>query len=569
MLNLTNLLSQCSKIEYVLSMTSQILLALGALLLAIGCKKEFIYQDKYKTVREWNEALPPRGSGIPKCSSLEDYLEGGPYGNAEQLASHGVTSFNLYWFVKDCKIPNLEQLISKLPLRFTGNWILNYHSSSLQLGTPSSPRIIMFGEDGKMLFGISSNKEDPTYSQLEIIEWDDKSASFTPHQIIFHDSGENFENAEFKINPTVCHSCHSASNKNNSRYQSLEFRPFFSAYNFWPHFFGSLSRRGITRISCVSSDDQRPDLVQKWKEGKWGAEYCTGKEAKLFLNWVKYHSEKGRFKFLPRSTKIHDQDYLLNDWSFYHEKFLFRATVNQDHVILGPVNGSPRRFINTSVHANENAFDFLTNLLMNLNAKRMAKQIAKALQAAPEYKFLYKSFVRNCFTVCNSQSLDTCDQISEIRPWSPLFPAGYRILGETFTEFYERLNREQQTCDDVYRGIEKEFNSFGDAQEFNQFKYFDKDYKDPFTNYAILAFASQKPGIDYSNWSITPPFIKDKSGTTVTAQCHQFMNTSYSTFTGRFKTELSKELAAFFPEESKTRECGELIHLAKEALITP
>lgn len=521
---------------------------------------------------EWANQKSPRAGNPPNCENLAKYLLGekGTGALLKEQNGWGVNSFNIFWFVKDCNIKNLDELMSKLPKEVLGNWLLKYKSLSVQQGTEDYPRIIINSPDGKTLLAISANPKDPNFQLLEMIEWDENQETFVPTEIVFKDDNNTFDSAEFTASPAHCSTCHA-----NSSTDIYSFRPNFSSYNFWPFFIGSSSRNYQDVISCLDpSADKKSnsELIQRWKSGEISPELCTQEEAKIFLNWVQNSSRKGRYKFLPTNENKFQNKELRK----FGPHNLFVADINEDNVIIkvlnGATTGNPMKIENVPQDSMRR-LPSLNQALAPLNAKRISREIVDRLEI--DYRGLEIPFmaiaskcVKSCDAPTNGDFYDSpiasytddkpyvCEDVASdenaLGYWYEFLGNDLKVEGLNFREFYDKISKEQRECAVEFKKIQEYYNRFGD--NFNDFQDFDwrPNIK---LQYALLAFLARALDIKYEFWSMTQRFNFTVDGNIKNFTCHQFDTGGINFITDQLFPELRERLSKKF---SLAKDCKTL-----------
>ncbi len=118
----------------------------------------------------------------------------------------------------------LEWVKQNHPLHLSGFTLMN-HSLSLQRGSETFPRAIVFGPDAKFIYTFNGHPKQAGYNAVEIIAFESTAPqSWQFREIIF--SGES-RPALSEANPAKCARCH---------YQPL--RPIWEPYDQWPGAYG-------------------------------------------------------------------------------------------------------------------------------------------------------------------------------------------------------------------------------------------------------------------------------------------------------------------------------------------
>lgn len=129
---------------------------------------------------------------------------------------------------------NLNEFVTQLPDELRLNFTLIYKSRSPHggLGNPQDsvvgydfPRVLLFTKDGRVLIAFTGNPEKKGYGEVEVMHFNDQTASFALSKFIIGESSP--ENG--KLNPAECLRCH-----------GQDPRPFSDSYPLWPGFYGSV-----------------------------------------------------------------------------------------------------------------------------------------------------------------------------------------------------------------------------------------------------------------------------------------------------------------------------------------
>ncbi len=121
---------------------------------------------------------------------------------------------------------------------FFRNYVLMYHSRSLQGSSFENPRAILFDRSGQFIFSFNGNRLQRGFNRLEIMQFQKGENRFEFREVIFSDSGEVTFSGP---NPAKCMVCHQDVNRTN-----IDPRPNWEPYNIWPGAYGSNSGRLYT-----------------------------------------------------------------------------------------------------------------------------------------------------------------------------------------------------------------------------------------------------------------------------------------------------------------------------------
>ncbi len=128
------------------------------------------------------------------------------------------------------QIDSLDQLLPQLPLAFRQNFTLIHTSGSIQKGSYEAPRVLMFGEDARLVVAFNSGESHfPGHSSLEVMHWVEQKSEFEFRQIHFAPQKPVHVS---KANPPLCLNCHASS------LQGVSPHPLWNDYNHWPSAYG-------------------------------------------------------------------------------------------------------------------------------------------------------------------------------------------------------------------------------------------------------------------------------------------------------------------------------------------
>ncbi len=141
------------------------------------------------------------------------------------------------------KIDSVEKALCLIPSSITENAVLVNNSQSLQNGTLTNPRAIMFDpgtqfEPVKFAISFNGHPEQKQYQSLEIIKFDKMAP--VEEQMIFFDVhfDEIRKSLEIRKNPQSCLSCHS--------FNTSIPRPLWDANLFFPNAYGLQKSDALT-----------------------------------------------------------------------------------------------------------------------------------------------------------------------------------------------------------------------------------------------------------------------------------------------------------------------------------
>jgi hypothetical protein len=220
-----------------------------------------------------------------------------------------------------------------------------FRSQSLQHADPLNPRIILYGQDAKLVLAFTCATGDcvgtggPAVANgdhLEMVQWRDDSKSFEYRDIAFPETGTatGVSDPVFsEANPQQCLGCHTASDP----------RPNWEPYNQWPGAYGGNDDGAQPKY--LTAGESRAELDQFLQTGETRPRYRRLTE--LVDGYQYIYSYGGETYEDARTAKNHNIDlnealYLLNDERIADRilKLPFYADIKHA-LILGLGDGAP------------------------------------------------------------------------------------------------------------------------------------------------------------------------------------------------------------------------------------
>ncbi len=122
------------------------------------------------------------------------------------------------------KIYSVESLLAKLPKTFLQNYTLQFQGTGLQQASLENPRVLLFGERGKLVITFNGDESQHQFEHVEVLRYSDVKEKFELFDV-------DFKNQTLTKNPPICLACHAT--------MSGRIRPFFSPYAQWRGFYGA------------------------------------------------------------------------------------------------------------------------------------------------------------------------------------------------------------------------------------------------------------------------------------------------------------------------------------------
>ncbi|ANQ51503.1 hypothetical protein MY04_4159 [Flammeovirga sp. MY04] len=182
---------------------------------------------------------------------------------AQYLDSSTVQLSDIEHWVKEKKVNSVEELLLAFPEVYRRNFSLVEHTKALGESNLEFPRIVLFGEDGHLLFNISSKKDDPTYQKVDGMELNNTTGNWELFQLDFAQNP-----IAVRRSPGECFRCHGQENP----------KPLWGTSNHWEGVFGdneapgpngeALSIRHIKRMNEIKNreTDEERLLLLEWEE---------------------------------------------------------------------------------------------------------------------------------------------------------------------------------------------------------------------------------------------------------------------------------------------------------------
>lgn len=200
------------------------------------------------------------------------YLDGQLYPTTKILYKQPfATEYSYEHLVKDINTKNLTTIgdvIAQLPEYMrTGNFLVVYHSRSLQTSSPEAPRIVAFSPSARLMLAFNSgDKKYSGHDKLEVIQWREQTNRFEFREISF---AKNKRPVFSKADPKQCIRCHQARGRQqqalaNGNINAVDMRPNWEPYSHWPGVIGS--NDGDIRFALKDSYDFNRHIAQPYDE---------------------------------------------------------------------------------------------------------------------------------------------------------------------------------------------------------------------------------------------------------------------------------------------------------------
>lgn len=137
---------------------------------------------------------------------------------------------------KNPSITRIDELLSHLDAELLENYVLIHNSSSLQLATLESPRVILHSKDSRFIMAFNGSPDLGGHKSLEMIQFNDKDRRFEFYEAEFPEKKGGKVTFSEK-NPEECRGCH-----------RIDLRPNWDPYPFWKDAYGSIDGSERARV---------------------------------------------------------------------------------------------------------------------------------------------------------------------------------------------------------------------------------------------------------------------------------------------------------------------------------
>jgi len=158
-------------------------------------------------------------------------------------SAHAFDFADLRSMVEERGIRSIEDLIPALPGSLRYRYAVVFSSRSLQGASFTSPRIVMYGEDARLVITFNGESGQRGYRAVETMEFNDSDRAFRFREIEFPERAEDARPVVFsEPNPDRCRLCH-----------GTPARPIWDTFPSWPGAYGE-------RYHAALSPEERAGL---------------------------------------------------------------------------------------------------------------------------------------------------------------------------------------------------------------------------------------------------------------------------------------------------------------------
>lgn len=202
------------------------------------------------------------------------------------------------------KVASVEQLLALLPDSLKYRAVLVFNSRSLQAGSFSRPRVILFNEDASLVLTFNGDVSQYGYETLEVMSFDHQKNKFEFEEVLmpedFRKREEYLESqslvqeinalksreARTGVNPATCLACH----RQNPR-------PNWESYPLWPGVYGQRSHTFPIEYLQTLEDSQSLTPARRYVK--------TDDDARMQQKKKESHPEVTQFKEFLISASTH------------------------------------------------------------------------------------------------------------------------------------------------------------------------------------------------------------------------------------------------------------------------
>ena len=132
-------------------------------------------------------------------------------------------------------VHTVEQLLAELPPELRSHYVLVFASRSLQEASFQSPRVILFGQDARLIVTFNGEPGQRGYDSLETLEFESGSSTFQLREIRFEADAPLAPPRISAVNPEQCTECH-----------DTPARPIWDTPPSWPGVYGERYGAGLS-----------------------------------------------------------------------------------------------------------------------------------------------------------------------------------------------------------------------------------------------------------------------------------------------------------------------------------
>lgn len=150
-------------------------------------------------------------------------------------AQQGFTFQALEGLIAAHQVQTVEELLAVLPAELRSHYVLVFASRSLQQASLRNPRVILFGEDARLILTFNGDSGQRGYDSVETLEFEPVSSAFVLREIRFDLDGPLATPRVSEANPRQCTACH-----------DTPARPIWDTPPSWPGVYGERYGAGLS-----------------------------------------------------------------------------------------------------------------------------------------------------------------------------------------------------------------------------------------------------------------------------------------------------------------------------------
>ena len=156
--------------------------------------------------------------------------------------------------IAEQQVGSVERMLELLPVSLRSHYALVYDSRSLQSASLSEPRVVLYGDDARLVVTFNGQDAQRGHDAVEVMQFDAASNRFEFREFLFPGTPSRPQRATVsQANPDRCLLCHGHPG-----------RPVWDAHPDWPGVYGQRYRTPLTPIeaaglrSFLQSQPQHP-----------------------------------------------------------------------------------------------------------------------------------------------------------------------------------------------------------------------------------------------------------------------------------------------------------------------
>ena len=211
-----------------------------------------------------------------------------------------VTYDSLRDMIQTNKVSSIEKLLPLLPDTYRSKYALLFNSRSLHGANFKEPRVLLYGEDAKLIISFNGSSNQKGFEALETMEFDETSKEFHFREILFPENSKTRSGPTFsQTNPEKCLKCHGNPP-----------RPIWDTHPLWPGAYGE-------RYHSPLSPSEKEGLASFLSQASTHPRYRQLAQIENFSNRETFYpSAQNRYNGTSKQSPNEELSRLLSEMNF-------------------------------------------------------------------------------------------------------------------------------------------------------------------------------------------------------------------------------------------------------------